>query len=301
MAYFRNVLSCLLLFFHSLGGQTDSSGTPYKTRKIVVAGTSGVLTIGSLVGLQQAWYKSYNTGSFHFFDDNKEWLQMDKVGHFYTTYQMGYLMMEAFDWAGYSKNKKLFIGGTIGLGYMTAIECMDGFSKGWGFSWGDQAADVMGTGLAIAQEAFWQEQRVKIKFSFSPSGLAKYNPNLLGKSFSTQLLKDYNGQTYWLTASPGMFAKKSGCPEWISLAVGYGAYGMLGGHNNNVVAIGPDGQVLSFTRERRFYISPDIDLSRIKVKNKLLKKTLLVLNMFKFPMPALEFTKRGLHFYPLYY
>ncbi len=267
----------------------------------MVAGTSGVLTVGSLVGLQQAWYKSYNTGSFHFFDDNKEWLQMDKVGHFYTTYQMGYLMMEAFDWAGYSKNKKLFIGGTIGLGYMTAIECMDGFSKGWGFSWGDQAADVMGTGLAIAQEAFWQEQRVKIKFSFSPSGLAKYNPNLLGKSLSTQLLKDYNGQTYWLTASPGMFAKKSGFPEWISLAVGYGAYGMLGGHNNNVVAIGPDGQVLSFTRERRFYFSPDIDLSRIKVKNKLLKKTLLVLNMFKFPMPALEFTKRGLHFYPLYF
>lgn len=95
---------------------------------------------------------------------------------------------------------------------MTAIECMDGFSKGWGFSWGDQAADVMGTGLAIAQEAFWQEQRVKIKFSFSPSGLAKYNPNLLGKSLSTQLLKDHNGQTYWLTASPGMFAKKSGFP-----------------------------------------------------------------------------------------
>lgn len=31
---------------------------------------------------------------------------MDKVGHFYTTYQMGYLMMEAFDWAGYSKNQK---------------------------------------------------------------------------------------------------------------------------------------------------------------------------------------------------
>ena len=137
-------------------------------------------------------------------------------------------------------------------------------------------------------------------FSYG-TDIEKYNPNLLGKSLSTQLLKDYNGQTYWLTASPGMFAKKSGFPEWISLAVGYGAYGMLGGHNNNVVAIGPDGQVLSFTRERRFYISPDIDLSRIKVKNKLLKKTLLVLNMFKFPMPALEFTKRGLHFYPLYF
>lgn len=293
-------LFCLIGY--SLVAQQDSLTAPHPKRKIIVAGTSGVLTVGSLVGLQQAWYKDYNTGSFHFFDDNAEWLQMDKAGHFYTTYQMGSLMMEAFDWAGYSKPKTVWIGGSIGFAYMTAIECMDGFSRGWGFSWGDQLADALGTGLAMSQRVYWNEQRIQLKFSFSPSGLAGYNPKLLGNSLSTQVLKDYNGQTYWMSLSPTLLGNRGKkIPVWLNLSLGYGAYGMLGGHYNNVVAIDKNGQVLTFDRERRWYLSADIDLSRIKTKHKLLKKTLLMLNMFKFPLPAVEFTKRGVHFYPLYY
>ena len=90
---------------------------------------------------------------------------MDKAGHVFTTYQMARLMMGAFNWAGFSKKKELFIGGTIGLVYMTAIECMDGFSKGWGFSYGDEVANVLGASFAVGQQALWNEQRVQLKFS----------------------------------------------------------------------------------------------------------------------------------------
>src|ERR1700757_2226381 len=51
----------------------------------VVAGET-CLASGSLVALSQVWYKDYPRTSFHFFNDNGEWLQMDKCGHATTAY-----------------------------------------------------------------------------------------------------------------------------------------------------------------------------------------------------------------------
>jgi hypothetical protein len=296
------IFSFLILFNVSLS-QTDSlKPVNYKSRKVLLATSSGVLTVGSLVALNQAWYSEYNTGSFHLFNDNKEWLQMDKAGHVFTTYQMSTLMMDAFDWAGYSKKQALFIGGGIGFVYMTAIECMDGFSRGWGYSWGDQLSDVIGSGLAISQEAFWKEQRLRLKFSYAQSGLAKYNPSLLGKNYYSQILKDYNAQTYWLSVNPASFVKKkTKFPKWLNVAFGYSAYGMLGGYNNLFVVQDEDGNVLNIERQRRFYFSLDVDLSRIKTKSRLLNGLFSVVNMLKFPFPAIEFSKNGPRFYGIYY
>lgn len=286
-----------------MAGQTDSlERTPYKTRKIVLASTTGVLTVGSLVYLNQAWYSEYHTGKFHFFNDNTEWLQMDKAGHAYTNYQTSRLMMNAFDWAGYSRKQKLIFGGSIGLMYMTVIECMDGFSSGWGYSWGDQLANVFGSGLAIAQEVCWKEQRIQLKFSYAQSGLAQYNPSLLGKNYYSQILKDYNAQTYWLSINPSAFIKKENrFPKWLSVSLGYSAYGMLGGYANLLVAVDKNGNVLKLDRQRRFYLSLDVDLTRIQTRSKILKGIFSVVNILKFPAPALELSPKGLRAYAIYY
>ena len=64
----------LILLTGSFRAQTDTTfDTNSKKRKIAFLSTSGVVTLGSLVGLNQAWYNEYNTGKFHFFNDNKEW------------------------------------------------------------------------------------------------------------------------------------------------------------------------------------------------------------------------------------
>jgi hypothetical protein len=295
------VIYCsILLAVHS---QNDTLPTiDYKQRKIVLASSGIALTAGSLIYLNQAWYSQYNSGKFHFFDDNAEWLLMDKVGHFFTTYQTGRLMMEAFNWAGYSKRQQLWIGGLVGFGYMTAIEIFDGFSRGWGFSWGDQFTNLLGSAAAISQQIGWQEQRVQIKFSYSQSGLAKYNPSLLGKSPYTQVLKDYNGQTYWLSVNPYSFMKKSArFPKWLNIAVGYGAGGMIGARNNNLIVRDSKGEVLNFERNRRFYLSLDVDLTRINTKSKLLQKIFSVVNILKFPAPALQWSGNQFKFFYLYY
>ena len=300
----KRVLFILCLMMAKITfAQTDSlAPVNYKTRKLILASSTAVLTTGSLLYLDQAWFDQYSTGKFHFFNDNKEWLQMDKAGHLYTNYQTSRLMMGAFNWAGFNKKQELFIGGTIGFAYMTAVEFMDGFSKGWGFSYGDMIANALGTSAAISQKAFWKEQRIQFKFSYAQSGLAKYNPDLLGKSLSTQLLKDYNSQTYWLSVNPSSFiTKENKFPKWLNVAFGYSAYGMLGGYENNIVVQDADGNVLKFDRERRYYFSLDVDLTRVKTKSKVLKKVFSVINILKFPAPAIQFSKNKTRFYYLYY
>jgi len=300
----KRVLFILCLMMAKITfAQTDSlAPVNYKTRKLILASSTAVLTTGSLLYLDQAWFDQYSTGKFHFFNDNKEWLQMDKAGHLYTNYQTSRLMMGAFNWAGFNKKQELFIGGTIGFAYMTAVECMDGFSKGWGFSYGDMIANALGASVAISQQAFWKEQRIQFKFSYAQSGLAKYNPDLLGKSLSTQLLKDYNSQTYWLSVNPSSFiTKENKFPKWLNVAFGYSAYGMLGGYENNIVVLDADGNVLKFDRERRYYFSLDVDLTRVKTKSKVLKKVFSVINILKFPAPAIQFSKNKTRFYYLYY
>jgi hypothetical protein len=303
----RKVISTLLAFLFvacQIGFAQQDTLTSKKTKqkKIILGVSSSVITLGSLVYLNEAWYKDYRTGNFHFFNDNEEWLQMDKAGHVFTTYQLGDIMMNAFDRAGYSRKQKLFVGGGMGLAYMTAVEVMDGFSSGWGFSWGDEVSDVLGTSLVVAQEAIWKEQHFRLKFSYASSGLAKYNPSLLGKNDYTRVLKDYNGQTYWLSFNPFSFStKKKFFPPWLCFSLGYSAYGMLGGFSNNIMVVDNNGNPVSYDRQRRFYLSLDIDLSKIKTRSKVLNNVLAALNILKFPAPALGFVNNKARFYYIYY
>jgi len=157
----------------------------------------------------------------------------------------------------------------------------------------------------------WQEQRIQFKFSssfwkkYATAAAQQRAHNLYGKSPFEKILKDYNHQTYWLSVNPWSFKKEGNFPKWLNIAVGYGANGMLGGYEN----YGTDkitNQPYNFSelkRVRQFYISPDIDLSKIEFRGHKLKvlKALNVLKI-KFQMPALEYNNQGkLRFHPLFF
>ncbi|WP_315815813.1 DUF2279 domain-containing protein [Paraflavitalea speifideaquila] len=91
---------------------------------------------GSYIALNKAWYADYPKESFHFFNDNGEWLQMDKAGHVWTAYQMSRVSGALWKWAGLSAAKSAWLGGISGVAYQSIIEIQDGFSSEWGFSWG---------------------------------------------------------------------------------------------------------------------------------------------------------------------
>jgi hypothetical protein len=53
------------------------------------------------------------------------------------------------------------------------------------------------------------------KIFFSYHAYAQYRPNVLGSSLAEQMLKDYNGQTYWLSIyTPSIKAQN---PKWLNL------------------------------------------------------------------------------------
>lgn len=273
---------------------------PLRARKIVFGTACGAAAAGSLIYLNKAWYQPYASSKFHWFNDDGEWLQMDKAGHCFTTYQTGRLMMQSMRWAGFSEAQSTFIGGASGFAYMTAIEIMDGFSGGWGFSWGDMGMNAAGSALATAQQFFWKEQRISLKFSFHQTTYPQYRPKLLGSDLSEQILKDYNGQTYWLSVNVASFLpKETRFPRWLNIAAGYGAEGMISGDNGYVYVTG--GTIIGNNRYRKILLSLDIDFARIKTKNKFLKSIFSFINCFKLPFPALEFNPSGTRAHLLYF
>ena len=259
-----------------------------KRKNIIIAGNS--VAYGSLmIGLNELWYKDYPKSKFHFFNDNKQWLQMDKVGHMYSCYYEGLVGIEMMKWAGYSQKEYSLIGGAYGFFIQTSVEILDGFSKEWGASPGDMTANLLGAGMAISQSLFWDEQRLIMKFSFAPSNYSDGRPNALGSNYPEKVIKDYNGQTYWMSCNVNSFFPKSNWPKWLNLAVGYGADGMYGGDNNVFVSNGTSYDFSSTQPKRQFYFSPDIDLSKIKTNNTVLRSILIVFNTLKFPLPTIEY------------
>jgi len=259
--------------------------------------SEAIIYTGTMISLNEAWYKNYPKSSFHFFDDSKEWLQVDKVAHSFTSYHtanFGYLL---FKQAGMEENKAIAISGIQSVFFISSIEIFDGFSKEWGASWYDLSANIAGTGLFTLQQYFWKEQKINLKYSYSNSGLAGYRPSALGNNFPEKLIKDYNAQTFWLSANLKSILNLNKFPTWLNIAIGYGADGMLAGHSNDEI----QNLNLLVERKRQYYLSLDIDLTRIKVKNKALSTAFKIINVLKFPFPTIEFSSNKLYFHPVFY
>lgn len=298
------ILNIGFLLFSVLSGFSQSSLAQFLTpsdslnlkRRNAVIISEVALSASALIGLNELWYADFERSKFQTINDNAEWLQMDKFGHAFTAYQMGKQGANLLHWSGVSKKDQLIYGATLGFGFLTAVEVLDGYSSEWGFSWGDVGANALGTGLYISQELLWKEQRIDVKFSFSQSRYAAQRPDKLGTSFTEQILKDYNGQTYWLSFNLHSFFKQSKIPKWLNVALGYGGEGMLSGSKVT------DNQLLTnIERYRQFYLSLDINLSNLNTNSALLKSIFNVFNMIKIPFPTLEFNKNGAVFHLLHY
>lgn len=249
----------------------------------------------TLLALDQLWYADFERSKFHTLNDNDEWLQMDKLGHVFTSYQLGKHGAQLLNWSGASEKNQLIYGATLGFSFLTAVEILDGYSSEWGFSWGDIAANTTGSGLYIGQELLWKEQRISLKYSFHQTRYAKMRPDKLGENLLEEVLKDYNGQTYWLSANLHDFFKESKVPKWLNVAFGYGANGMLTGVKD------VDNQLLtSIPRYRQYYLSFDVNLSKIKTNSPFLRTVLDLFNMIKIPFPTLEINKNGCVFHLFY-
>lgn len=308
----KRILIALLFLPTLASAQIDSADADarsenYSWRKWLIGAGTAAGYGGSFVFLNEAWYKNYPRSGFHFFDDSGEWMQIDKLGHVWTAYQTSRLTSEMWKWAGVPENKAVLLGSGSSLLYMLSIEYLDGRSAEWGWSWADAGADIAGAALYATQQLAWSEQKLQIKFSAFPknyeASLNRRVDDLYGNSFQGRLLKDYNAQTYWLSANIKSFLPQLNFPQWLNVSVGYGAEGMFGGYEN--IAYDKNGN-LTFDRRdikryRQWFLAPDVDFTRIKTNSKFLKTAFVALNVLKFPAPAIEFSNGKFRVVPIAY
>lgn len=246
---------------------------------------------GSMYILSKTWYKDKKQVPFHFYNDMDGYMQIDKLGHTFGAYVYSYLGYHTLLSYGFSRDEALYYGATLGLVLQTPIEIMDGIHEGYGFSWGDMAANTLGSALVFGQELLFNEQIIKYKFSYSPSNYADKANGLYGKTFMERLLKDYNGHTYWLSFPVSIIGFKERVPSWLNVAIGFGAGGMYGEFENIPSYNGVD--LPDTKRYRKFILSLDVDWSKIKTDSKLLSFLLDAFTFVKLPFPSIEYNTLG--------
>jgi Predicted periplasmic lipoprotein (DUF2279) len=243
-----------------------------------------------MVALGYAWYSPQWISSFHFFDDLPEWQQMDKVAHAFWTFQVSAVASRLLRWATIENSGAVKAGAVMGFLFVSGIEIFDGFSVAYGASVYDVAANAVGATAFFLQGHFWKRILVWPKFSFHPTNFAPLRQEVLGNGLLEEILKDYNGQTFWYSVKLPWLP----LPRWLTLAAGVGAEGMIFGRvaENEAVGLHP---------ERRYLLSLDIDLSHIKTESRWLRVLLYIPNIIKVPAPAIEISTQGIRFHAIYF
>ena len=274
--------------------QADSPAV--STRLPLVAAGLGLGYAGGMYMLSKTWYSDTPKTSFHFFNDNRQWKQVDKMGHFYGAFHEGRLGIAALRAARLPGKKAIWYGGLLGFALQTPIEWLDGYAADYGASAGDLGANALGALALIAQELAWGEVRLQPKFSFHQSAWAGLRPQVLGRNLPGQVLKDYNGQTYWLAADVASFLpEQSRFPRWLHLALGHGADQMVYGNPQQ-------NQAAGYRAYRQYYLALDLRLSHLHTRHKWLKATFWLLDMVHLPAPAVEYNRRqGVKLHPFYF
>ncbi len=293
-----------------------------KKRFWLATGVGTTLYTASMIGLNELWYKDFPRSKFHFFDDRGEWEDMDKAGHTFSAYMESRLFFQGVRWTGMDRDKAVWVAFAGGTFIQASIELLDGYSEKWGFSVADIGFNTLGCGVFAAQELIWQEQRFTMKVSsfrrpypmapiYSADGsnstsIQARADQLFGTSPAAVFLKDYNAQTLWLSGNIHSFINKknSKFPKWLNVAVGYGIQNVYGGFENSWIYEGQSYQLseIEYPRYRQFYLSLDVDLSKIKTKNAFLRTVFNVLNIIKIPSPTLELNTLGRSkFHPFFF
>jgi hypothetical protein len=278
-----------LLLNSGFAQQSDTAIDKKRLRKYTTTFAAGYGL--SIIGMHYLWYKDSENQSFQFFNDNAEWKQVDKLGHFYTAFHLSATSASLLKDCDVENRKAEWIGAATGFLILLPVEIFDGFSKDYGTSAGDLVANAGGGLFFLGQQALWNEVRLHPKVSFHYTAYPSLRPSLLGDNSLKEIFKDYNGQTYWISGDVDTFIK---FPKWLNIAFGYGAHNMIFARDHQNLAAG-------YSPYRQYYIGLDFDLSSIRTRSKILKTLIAISRAVKFPAPTIEFSRNKAHFHILYF
>ena len=271
--------------------KTHTDSTDQKKVNKIVWAESGIY-LATMTGLAILWYEDLST-PFRFFNDAKQWQGIDKLGHGFTAFHLTNGNAMLLEKAGIPRKRAYWTSTAISITAMAGIEVLDGFSPSYGASVPDLMANTVGA-LMPLQTLWWNDIYIHPKYSFHTTPYARLRPNTLGSSAFEYWLKDYNGQTYWLSTNFNLFSPNNSFPDWLAFSIGYGAEEMVYGSPQENRANG-------YRAVRSLYFSLDVDFTKFAPENKWLKVLFFGLNMIKVPLPTFELKNGEMRFHPIYF
>ncbi len=270
----------------SLAVPSDDSTTVRPWRVAVVTGSLAATITAIHLYQQSGWWKD-NRAPFHFQEDLKYGLNVDKIGHAYGGIVEGFVFKKAFEWTGMRDTQALWWGCGAGLLFQTYVEIEDGLST-WGFDRVDWASDVGGAAYPLAQ-LYWPPLRnLDLKFSYHHSNLINEPGGAGFKGQKHILFDDYECQTLWFCVNVKSVLPApvdQYWPDWLWLSLGYGA--------RDIATSNP---------YRVYFLSFDYDLRKIIPQSTPFLRTLgEALNYIHFPAPAVRIVPGGAVWYGLYF
>lgn len=236
----------------------------------------------AMVGIQlyqtSGWWKE-NRGTFHFEENLTYGRQVDKIGHFYGASVLTFVLSRSLEWARVPKPDALWYGAGASALFQTYIEVQDGFSRAWGFDRVDFAANILGAAHPVARHYWPWLRTVDLKLSYLPT--ENLNRPGAAPGIKHLMMDDYEGQTYWLSLRVDDVLPESAArlwPDFLCIAVGYGARNILTGTPYSV-----------------YYIGLDLDMTRIIPDDTPFLKALgEALNYVRLPLPAVQVYPSGI-------
>ena len=146
------------------------------------------------------------------------------------------------------------------------IEMKDGYYKWWGFSVPDFAANTLGVAFVMARELWAPARKFDLKMSYHRSDVYK-----AGKF--EHMISDYEGMTFWLTFAAGETWPHV-CPDWLNVAIGYGAKGM--------------GGIATEGGQPEVFVALDYDVRKLPGKHPYWVWLKRAFNEIHFPSPAVR-------------
>ncbi len=248
---------------------------------VIVGGTTLGGFIGGYFFQQNLWWKGEKS-AFHF-DWEHDWryaLGADKLGHFYFPYAVTTIYAQAFAWCGIDTTSSLWLSAGLATAHQTFVEVRDGFSKQWGFSWGDFTANTLGAAYPVLQHYAPGLRNIDFKVSYYPSAVFK-------NGGYGAIIDDYESTYHWASINVhGLLpsSMRRWYPSWLNIAVGHSVRDLNapgGGHHE-------------------LYLSLDWNLEGLPGDGwfwRLLKKNL---NLYHLPAPAVKIAPNavwyGVHF-----
>ncbi|MBI4810661.1 MAG: DUF2279 domain-containing protein [Ignavibacteriales bacterium] len=293
---YRSGIVLIIIVLVSLNGvaqQIDTSEYSTSSKQTQINSTRLLLVGGTLVGAmtaihiyqQNGWWKD-NRAPFHFQEDLKYGLTVDKIGHFYGGAVLGFVMSKSLQWANLPEESALWIGAGGSLLFQSYVEIEDGFSK-WGFDRVDWASNLAGALWNPARYYMPYLQNFDLKLSYHPSELIGTKHGIGFQGQKHIMIDDYEGQTFWLSVKVGNLLPERIKDYWLpflGIAIGYGARDIAGTEPHRV-----------------YFLAPDLDMTKIIPDDTPFLKTLgEALNFIHLPLPAVQFAPKTI-WYGLYF